>query len=122
MKKINLKELKKPKISREINTAVRESGFSVAELARRLNKSRRHVYNIFENPQLSLDKVVQIGKIIHHDFSSDFSELKMDMQVPNTSHSTDADYWRNKYFELLEKYNSCWRSAFRRELEKGMEA
>ena len=88
-----------------VEQAVRESGFSVAELARRLNKSRRHVYNIFENPQLSLDKVVQIGKIIHHDFSSDFSELKMDMQIPNTSHSTDANFWRNKYFELLEKYN-----------------
>jgi hypothetical protein len=48
-----------------VEKAVRESGFPIAELARRRKKSRRHIYNLFETPILSLDKILQIGEIIN---------------------------------------------------------
>jgi predicted transcriptional regulator len=52
-----------------IKNAVYKSGFSITELAKRLGKSRRWVYLMFENPSVSLDVVLQLEKIIHYNFS-----------------------------------------------------
>lgn len=96
-----------------IESAVRKSGISITEVARRLGKSRRHLYNIFEDPNVSIDVILQIGKIIHHDFSSeiyDIQKLSSEEHIyndkdQNYSNSNQAEYWKNKYLELLEKYN-----------------
>ena len=64
-----------------VEKVVRESGFPIAELARRLKKSRRHIYNMFQNPHLSLDEILQIGKIIHYDFT-----LNTQLFTNNTEH------------------------------------
>ncbi len=45
-----------------IKIAVYKSGFSISELAKRLGKSRRWMYLMFENNTVSLDIVLQIGK------------------------------------------------------------
>jgi len=101
-----------------VERAVRASGMSLAELARRMKKSRRHVYNIFLNPNVPLDEVMQIGRLIHYDFSVDFQELRSTIQhqgepsmVPKDE---SAEYWKNKYVHLLEKYNALL------ELKSGM--
>ena len=59
-----------------VEKAVRESGFSIVQLAKRMHKSRKWVYNSFENSQLPLDYVLQIGKIIHYDFSLEITEIQ----------------------------------------------
>lgn len=92
-----------------VEKAIRESGFPIAELARRLKKSRRHIYNLFDNPNLSLDEVIQIGKIIHFDFGAHFTELrntKVVIDEPNPEYGDSAAYWKDKYIKLLEKYNA----------------
>ena len=92
-----------------VEKAVRESGFPIAELARRMNKSRRHIYNLFENPQLSLDEILQIGKIIHYDFSglfTDVSKSKNIVEERAAIYGDSAAYWKDKYIALLEKYNA----------------
>ena len=99
-----------------IEKAVRESGYSITRLAKRMGKSRRWVYQIFENPNVPVDYVLEIGKIIHHDFSDDIKELKlykmsMTKQLLNEppqifgSDKEEAEYWKNKYLMVLEKYN-----------------
>ena len=92
-----------------VEKAVRESGFPIAELARRMKKSRRHIYNLFENPNLSLDEILQIGKIIHYDFSelfTDVSKSKSLVEEPAAIYGDSAAYWKDKYIALLEKYNA----------------
>ena len=64
-----------------IKIAVYKSGFSISELAKRLGKSRRWMYLMFENNTVSLDIVLQIGKIIHHDFSDTIKELSTSLKV-----------------------------------------
>jgi ABC-type glutathione transport system ATPase component len=88
-----------------VEKAIRESGIPLAEIARRLKKSRRHLYNIFQNPHLSLDEILQIGKIIHYDFSREFTEVRKDDLNINNQNIENKDYWKNKYLSLLEKYN-----------------
>jgi hypothetical protein len=92
-----------------VEKAVRESGFQISELARRMKKSRRHIYNLFENPHLSLDEILQIGKIIHYDFSTIFTEvskIKTSIEEPAGPYGDSATYWKDKYIALLEKYNA----------------
>lgn len=93
-----------------IKDAVYKSGYSITELAKKLGKSRRWMYLMFENSNVSLDLVLQIGKIISYDFTNEIKEFNL-FQSP-IGESTDyqlnesqADYWKNKYLKLLEEYN-----------------
>lgn len=91
-----------------IEKAVRSSGFSISTLAKRLNKSRRHIYNIFENPNVGLELILEIGKIIKYDFTDEIPIFEKSRT--NTSHivienKDEEKSWKDKYFELLEKYN-----------------
>jgi hypothetical protein len=99
-----------------LEKAVRESGMPLTKLTKRLNKSRRWIYNAFENPNVSIDYILEIGKIIHHDFSEDIAELKKYRTMATFMHLENVseidnndkqgqDYWKNKYLKLLEKYN-----------------
>jgi len=94
-----------------IKRAVYKSGFSITELAKRLGKSRRWVYLMFENPSVSLDVVLQLEKIIHYNFSLEIKEIRssfIDVIEPSFSGQTEKhseEYWKNKYLRLLEEYN-----------------
>lgn len=100
-----------------IRKAVSESGISITMLAKRLNKSRRTVYNIFESTNVSLEIVIEIGKLIHHDFSGQIKELKKYENPSELSSVNDeekkysVEYWKSKYYELLEKHNELLESS-----------
>jgi predicted transcriptional regulator len=89
-----------------IKEAVYKSGFPITALAKRMGKSRRWVYLLFENPTVPIDTVLQIGSIIHYDFSEEIETLKPYV-VNDTplSYSKEEGYWKNKYLKLLEEYN-----------------
>ena len=94
-----------------IKAAVYRSGFPITELAKRLGKCRRWIYLMFENNSVSLDLVLQIGKIIHYDFASDIKELGINPKTSDHSilkienEQESVEYWKNKYLKLLEEYN-----------------
>ena len=95
-----------------IKNAIYQSGYSITKLAERLGKSRRWMYLLFENTNVSLDVILQIGEIIHYDFSQEIKELKSTSQIVNDNLSPygsatqkDVEYWKNKYLSLLEEYN-----------------
>ena len=90
-----------------LEKAVRESGFSISKLAQRINKSRQHIYNLFHNPDVNPDVLVEIGKIINYDFSIEIHFFQ-GVEEPKAEYQKLNDevlYWKNKYIELLEKYN-----------------
>ena len=91
-----------------IKEAVYKSGYPITELAKRMGKSRRWVYLLFENTTVSIDIMLQIGKIIHYDFSDKLNTPSVNLfniNEPSNSFITDEDYWKNKYLNLLEEYN-----------------
>ena len=99
-----------------IKKVVHESGYSITTLAKRLNKSRRWVYYIFEKPNVSLDVVLEIGKILHHDFSVEMKGVVLystqnkeartvtDHRIFNSAYE-EVQHWKEQYYTLLEKYN-----------------
>lgn len=92
-----------------LEKAVRESGMPLTKLSKKMAKSRRWMYNAFENENLSIDYILEIGKIIHYDFSEDLKDLKKFKESADhfgiNSNPENSEYWKNKYLNLLEKYN-----------------
>jgi lambda repressor-like predicted transcriptional regulator len=52
-----------------VEQAVRKSGLSLTKLATRIGKSRKWLYDSFQNPNLSIEYIVAIGKIIFIGYS-----------------------------------------------------
>ena len=79
-----------------LEKAVRASGMSLASLTKKLNRSRRWIYDAFENPNLSIDYILEIGKVMAHETGNSFIDKKPEDTVM---------FWKEKYMGLLEKYN-----------------
>ena len=99
-----------------IEKAIRESGHSITKLAQKMGKSRRWVYQIFDSANVPIDYIMEIGKIIHHDFTDDIKGIKLyssssssqsfeESSFSGATKPNEVEYWREKYVTLLEKYN-----------------
>ncbi|MFN8282349.1 MAG: hypothetical protein U0U67_03995 [Chitinophagales bacterium] len=88
-----------------LEKAIRESGIPIIKVAKMLGKSRRWMYHTFENNNVSIDVILEIGKIIHHDFSKDIKGLVKYKLASDENTEDKSEFWKNKYVELLEKYN-----------------
>lgn len=94
-----------------VEDAIRKSGYSISKLAIKLGKSRRWMYLMFDNPNLSIDYILKIGYLINHDFSEDIKQMKSitEDETKDKSlseyHTNTVEHWREKYFELLEEYH-----------------
>lgn len=94
-----------------IRKAVYNSGYTITEIAKSIGKSRKWMYLMFENSNVSLDVILQIGKIIHYDFTEEIKEFFPSQKTTNnfsSSHEKEEitpEYWKNKYLKLLEEYN-----------------
>lgn len=99
-----------------VEKAVRQSGYSITKLAKKLHKSARWMYYMFESSNVPIDHILEIGEIIHYDFSDEIKELKkykagikpQEVKEPEPklkSKQETPEYWKNKYLELLEKHN-----------------
>ena len=99
-----------------LELAIRRSGVSISEVAKRMHVNRRTVYNWFQQASMRPEIVCEVGYIIGQDFSKDFPQSfndkgsavkgsgvnqmdNMENEVPST------EYWMLKYIELLEKHN-----------------
>ena len=55
-------------IGSEIKKAFEESGFTVAEFSRRINKSRENTYSIFSRKSIDTDLLAAISVVLSVDF------------------------------------------------------
>jgi len=96
-----------------IERIIRRNGYSITELARLTNVNRRSVYNWFNQRYLKPEIIRRIGTVLNYDFSAEFPTLflkdgnnKQHGTFPGTSvEETANNYWKDKYIEVLEKYN-----------------
>jgi len=94
-----------------VEQAVRKSGVPIATIAKRLGKSRRWMYLMFDNPDVPIEMIARIGKIIYYDFHEDLPDLFPKGQIfsdssVNYKPTESVEYWKNKYFILLEEHNA----------------
>jgi lambda repressor-like predicted transcriptional regulator len=91
-----------------LENAIREKGYSLSAAAKRMNISRRTLYNYFDDPDLAWEKIIQFDKQLILGLPNKFTEMGKYI-VPESSdggvsESENPTYWKNKYIDLLEKY------------------
>jgi transcriptional regulator with XRE-family HTH domain len=106
-----------------VELVVRRDNISISELSRRLNVSRRSIYNWFSQENLSFEIICKIGDVLNHDFSLDFPEMfnKTDKLIQlryfrqstatNEFAEESVQYWKDKYINLLERHNDYLRRS-----------
>jgi transcriptional regulator with XRE-family HTH domain len=105
-----------PHYGQIVERIIRRKGYSISELARLTKVNRRSVYNWFNQKQLKPEIIFRIGTVVNYDFSAEFPGLfpdedfsKQNKYVVYTSPANTQDlnftYWKDKYIDLLEKYN-----------------
>lgn len=82
-----------------------KSKVSKSKIAQELGITRRTLYNYFEEADLPYPIIEKVGEIIMFDFSVYFPELLPKNPDQESSYKELAEIWRNKYINLLEKYN-----------------
>ncbi len=90
-----------------VEQAVRNSGIPLTTIAKRMGKTRQWLYFVFDNPNVPLDIIIEIGKIIYYDFTQEIASLSTFPQVKDdqsTYQKLDASYWKEKYFQLMEEH------------------
>lgn len=84
-----------------LKKAIINSGIKIAELARKIGRSRRFIYIMFDKQDVPLHYILQIGEAINHDF---FAGANSDYN--NIPHLYQKEgYWKDKYVKLLEEHN-----------------
>ena len=100
-----------------VDKVVRQSGFALNKLAKRLKISRNTLYNRFKDPELKDDFILDVGDIINYDFKRHFPDLKREdgeddedrfiggNQVYLDKETVKMLELGKKYMVLLERYN-----------------
>jgi hypothetical protein len=91
-------------IGNVVQSQVKKSGIKIAELARRINKSRRFIYVLFENRNAPLHYVEEIGNALHYDFSNEIAGINKTKEIEVC--------WKDKYISLLEEHNELLKQIF----------
>jgi len=85
------------------------------EVAVKAGYSRSAYYKHIDNPELDYHILIAYGKAIRHDFTEEFPEMpRYLIEEPEEIYGKtltleeaihQRDLWKDKYIELLEKYN-----------------
>lgn len=101
-----------------VERIIRRNGHSISELARLTKVNRRSVYNWFNQRHLKPEIIYRIGCVLNYDFSAEFPNLfsrdefirqhapePRDMIQKTPLDANGFTDWKDKYIDLLEKYN-----------------
>lgn len=90
----------------QLEDAVRASEWSITALVQKLNLSRKNIHNYFENRDLEDYIVKRLEHVLHFNITNDNHDNGTVGESNYTHYSTEgsAQYWKDKYLDLLEKY------------------
>lgn len=90
-----------------VKKAIYESKMPITKLAATMGKDPKTIYNWMETHDLSYEKIMEIGRIIRHDFTEDFQDLKKLPPIaaePMEVYGKTVDF-KEKYYALLAEQN-----------------
>ncbi len=111
-----LKENKKIHRGEVLEKAVQQSDLSKTIIAKRAGYTRSSLYIHCSKADLPFDILERYGKALGFDFTTIFPEMitYISFEEPEAQYKQaltfeqmvkQRDQWRNKYYDLLEKYN-----------------
>lgn len=87
-----------------VKNKIDELDMNKTAIAEKLGMARNTLYRHLDTPNLSLDIILNIGKIIKYDFTNEIPQLKELAKKKKTADELDIDYWRDKYVTLQDDY------------------
>ena len=90
-----------------LELALRKKAYPISALASKLGISRTTLYNKFREHDLSYDFILQVGYIIHYDFTHEFPTIRLSCMKLTKSPTT---IWRleHRYARMLEHYEQLF--------------
>jgi hypothetical protein len=91
-----------------LQEAVTRSGLSVKIVANRAGYQRVTYYSHIIKPDLSFEILEKYGRALNLDFKNEIPEMKeyFNERLPSRfDDSQTLEYWKQKYYDLLERYN-----------------
>jgi transcriptional regulator with XRE-family HTH domain len=76
---MNFAYMKPVHIGKQIKEVFEKRGYTVAEFARRINMSRENVYSIFKRKTIDTGLLLNISKVLEHDFFVLYLTLNTDI-------------------------------------------
>jgi hypothetical protein len=100
----------KPDRGRLLAIAVEGTGLNKEDVASKAGYSRSAYYKHIENPNLDDHILIAYGRAMNYDFTELIPELPKYLKLDDSAKVNEQllrerDYWKDKYVELLEKYN-----------------
>lgn len=92
-------------IGRKIHEVIKAKGISVSVFAKKINKSRTVVYDIFERESIDSLLLYKISEELDFNFLGLYDLSNKENLLANETTNFYGDGWKVKYMELLEKYN-----------------
>ncbi|MDR0754301.1 MAG: helix-turn-helix domain-containing protein [Prevotellaceae bacterium] len=80
-----------------IRQKVNQSSLSVAEFAKRINKTRENVYDIFKRSSIDTELLSQISKVLNYDFFKHFNSKEKASE--DSKFSEYSDYYA--YYDIM---------------------
>ena len=87
-----------------LSEAIYATRIPIVAIAELVQKSRRKIYNDFEDPDLSDDALLSYGKILGIDFSKWLPGIESSIVRDPEAEYKNQNKYQQKYFDLLEKY------------------
>jgi len=87
----------------------------ISRIAKQLGVDRSTIYRMFEKTDIPIEFLLKIGKVINKDMSTFFPEVIQAIQEPPVNYTSpksyselldESRYWKDKYIDILEKYNN----------------
>ena len=85
----------------KLSKLIRQGKYSMAWIAEKLKMSRTTLYNRLKKPNLSIDFLLSVSKVLQCDLTKDFPEVTKAYVTSNYLHEIKDDY-----IKLLESHHS----------------
>ncbi len=105
----------RPNRGQVLATAVEASGLNKETVAAKAGYKRSSYYKHIKDPNLEYHILIAYGRALKHDFTEEFPDMpKYVLDDPQETYGKpitldeaikQRDYWKDKYIDLLEKYN-----------------
>ncbi|MEN0016593.1 MAG: hypothetical protein AAF706_03175 [Bacteroidota bacterium] len=83
--------------------------YSIKKLAEKLQISRNALYQKFKKQDLSYDFILEVGSLIHHDFTQEFKELSPNLFIDRATHARKLGILQDKHVFLAARHDQLLR-------------
>jgi hypothetical protein len=86
-------------IGREIENKYKESGLKLSEFAKRIHKSPRSIYDLFERSEIKTEQLQKISEVLNFDFFALYRQS--DAREPESSYQTETGLQSQKKVSVV---------------------